>query len=308
MSSYFASITSSAAISNLSTRFTSLRRAISSDETDDPDSEDSSHISNVLRAYYAEKGRVLPPWLPPDPKAPATASPALVATQASRQQGYGEAASMPATGGGRGGLGDLWGDDSSQQRPAQQTMSLRRPRAAPQQQPIQQQSQPLLQVTSAPPTRPNTSTGSTRTPAGYLDRPQTSQTPPPSSGARPLPSQRAGSYQTSQAIAQQQGRLPLDRTSSSGSAQDRLRARLHGGSSGGGGSSGSGSAPPTLTPGYNSGGGGGGGQPYVAAGRPWESGDSSFGGGYGTSAYGRSPGRNEPTGLPSGPRPPRGAR
>ncbi|KAK2764971.1 hypothetical protein FQN54_008670 [Arachnomyces sp. PD_36] len=285
MSSYFASITSSTAISNLSTRFTSLRRAITSDETDDPDSEDSSHISNVLRAYYAEKGRVLPPWLPPDPKAPAAAAPAIVATQASRGQGYGDAASLPATGGGRGGLGDLWGDDSSQQRPAQQSLSLRRPRGAPQQQPAAQQGQgqPLLHVSSAPPSRPSTSTGTTGRNPSYLDRPQASQTPPPQSsgGARPLPSQRAGSYQTSQA-----GRSPLDRTSSSGSAQDRLRARLHGSSSSGGGSAGS--APPALTPGYSGGGGGG---------------------GYGTSAYGgssgRSPGRNEPGGLPSGPRPPR---
>src|SRR5690606_12860296 len=120
-------------------------------------------------------------------------------------------------------------------------------------------------------------------------------------GPRPLPSQRAGCYQTTQAVQQRQ---PLDRTSSSGSAQDRLRARLHGGSSSSGGSAGS--APPALTPGY-SGGGGGGGQPYLAAGRPWETRDPGFGGGYGSSAYGggsgRPSGRNEPTGLPSGPRP-----
>src|SRR5699024_2147735 len=162
-SSYFASITSSAAISNLSTRFTSLRRAISSDETDDPDSEDNSHISCVLRAYYAEKGRVLPPWLPPDPKAPTqAATPPALATIQQPQQGTSEAASVPTiTGGGRGGgLSDLWGDDSSQQPPAQQTMSLRRSRCAPPQQSTQ--SQPLLHVSSAPSSRPSTSTGSSR--------------------------------------------------------------------------------------------------------------------------------------------------
>ncbi|KLJ06870.1 hypothetical protein EMPG_17642, partial [Blastomyces silverae] len=78
MTSYFSSFKSSSAISNFSTRFNSLRRAISSgDETDDPDSEDCSHISNVLRAYYTEKGRRFPPWLPADPKSPAPPPPTV---------------------------------------------------------------------------------------------------------------------------------------------------------------------------------------------------------------------------------------
>jgi hypothetical protein len=55
--------------------------------------------------------------------------------------------------------------------------------------------------------------------------PSGSPTPPTAhpSGARPLPSQRAGSYQT---IAS--GQASLERAAS---AQERLRARLHGGRS-----------------------------------------------------------------------------
>ncbi|EED19278.1 conserved hypothetical protein [Talaromyces stipitatus ATCC 10500] len=127
MSSYFASLASSTTISNLGTRLNSLRRAITSgDEKDDPDNEDCSHISNVLRAYYTEKGRPFPEWLPPDPKAPA-AQPRLVATQASLQQGSTSPYGQPqATYTGRGGgLGDLWGESGPAEPPQTQTSSLR---------------------------------------------------------------------------------------------------------------------------------------------------------------------------------------
>lgn len=212
MASYFASLTSSSAISTLGTRFNSLRRAISSgDEVDDPENEDCSHISNVLRAYYTEKGRNFPAWLPPDPKGPAPPPPRVVATQAALQQG-----GYVQTQGGRGaGLGDLWGDSTaSQAPPPQQTASLRRGRA---------------QVPAA---------GQTLS---------ASQSPAPTMSARPLPSQRAASHQAAQ--LSQQGRLGLDRTASGSSASDRLRARLQGGSFGGSSPS---PPPPAPSPGSGS--------------------------------------------------------
>ncbi|CRG86274.1 hypothetical protein PISL3812_03277 [Talaromyces islandicus] len=198
MSSYFASLTSSTTISGLGTRLNSLRRAITSgEEADDPDNEDSSHISNVLRAYYAEKGRPFPQWLPPDPKAP-TPQPRMVVTQASLQQGnnpYGQGPGHPPQRG--GGLGDLWSDGPSQPPPSQ-TASLR--------------NRPVRgQVASA------------------NLRPMQSQTPPPEPiSRRPLPSQRAGSYQsTSSTQSQSQSGYGMEKVSSGSSAQQRLRARFH---------------------------------------------------------------------------------
>ncbi|KAL2217070.1 hypothetical protein M432DRAFT_470865 [Thermoascus aurantiacus ATCC 26904] len=264
MTSYWASLTSSSAISNLGTRLNSLRRAItSSDEADDPDNEDCSHISNVLRAYYIEKGRPFPPWLPPDPKGPPPPQPRVIATtQVALQQGYG--GQTPAkSGGGRGGLGDLWGDSGSSEPPASQTSSLRRPRV--------------------------------QTPAAANSSAGAAQTPTTSSGPRPLPSQRAGSYQSTQS----QGRGGLERM---GSAQERLRARLQGGSSSSSSSaastpspSSSSAMPASLTPGY--GGGGGASRPGTPSG-----GYTAYsGGGDGAGAVPRKP-LGSGIGLPSGPK------
>ncbi len=137
--------------------------------------------------------------------------------------------------------------------------------------------------------------------------------------ARPLPSQRAGSYQTAGAGAF--GRAPAGDTppgSSSGvSAQDRLKKKLgqaragsnpsmgaagqvqrnnsYGSSTSRGGSDNY--EDRFLPSGDGSGfGGGGGDKPFVAATSPWASNESEFGGGsYG---YGAPPARQ---GLPSGP-------
>lgn len=213
MSSYFSSFTSSNSISNvLGSRLNSLRRAITlGDEADDPDNEDCSHISNALRAYYTEKGRPFPPWLPPDPKAPAAAVPRVVATTQLSGGGHGQA---PATvsGGRGGGLGDLWGDSGAAQPPLAQTASLRRARGAA-------TAPPLTSMHSAPP-------GPVPSPTPPPAHGQSYSPGPPGpglhpAGARPLPSQRAGSYQPSARPAQ-------DRA---GSAQERLRARLQGGRS-----------------------------------------------------------------------------
>lgn len=210
MTSYFSSLTSSSAISNLGTRLNSLRRAvISGEEVDDLDNEDSSHVSKVLRAYYAEKGRPFPPWLPPDPKAPAPAPSRIVATTQIQPGGYSQSNNAPSTVGRGGGLGDLWGDSGSPQPPPSQVASLRRGR----------------------PGMPNPA-HSAPSASAVVPRSQGSASPASQpGGARPLPSQRAGSYQPTQAAQPPQlgpTRVPLDRAAS---AQDRLRARMHGGRS-----------------------------------------------------------------------------
>ncbi|KAL4939582.1 hypothetical protein BDV06DRAFT_34254 [Aspergillus oleicola] len=202
MSSYFSSITSSSAISNLGTRLNSLRRAIISDEADDPDNEDCSHISNVLRAYYIEKGRRFPQWLPPDPKERNSAPARQIAT-ANAAPGSMSSSSLPGRG---GGLGDLWGDSGSSGPggpPQAQTASLRRGRGHP---------GSASSATSLP------SQGS-----GHSPSPSMSGSGLHPAGARPLPG-RSGSSQSGVSISSS----PLERASS---AQDRLRARLQGGRS-----------------------------------------------------------------------------
>ncbi|EFQ97246.1 hypothetical protein MGYG_00288 [Nannizzia gypsea CBS 118893] len=222
MTSYFSSITS---ISNLSTRFTSLRRAISADETDDPENEDLSHISNVLRAYYNEKGRRLPPWLPPDKKSAYNAP--VVATSQASFQGYGGTPTQP---GGRGGLGDLWDDSGRSQPPQQATGSLRSGRG---QNNLTSQKNALPpSLKPAPNHLPHRPAAGLRIQSNGYDHdpsPHAGGRSQTTGGARPLPSQRAGSYQTSG--AQSSRPEGMDRTLSGASAQDRLRARLHGGSS-----------------------------------------------------------------------------
>ena len=61
MSSYLSNL-----LTTTTGRYNSLRRTLLSSE-DDGDTEDDSHISRALRAYYTEKARPFPPWLPPDP-------------------------------------------------------------------------------------------------------------------------------------------------------------------------------------------------------------------------------------------------
>ncbi|KAJ5475801.1 hypothetical protein N7475_001530 [Penicillium sp. IBT 31633x] len=214
MTSYFSSLTSSSAISGLGSRLTNLRRAITlGDEGDDPDNEDCSHVSNALRAYYTEKGRPFPPWLPQDPKAPAPTPTRAIATSQLPSGAYNHGPSNPNTGR-SGGLGDLWGDSPTQSLNPQ-TASLRRGRGS--------NAPPLATSNSAPSGRvssPNSGIthAQSHSPAG-------SGSPHPA-GARPLPSQRSGSQQSAQA------RPNLDRAGSGGgSAQERLRARLQGGRS-----------------------------------------------------------------------------
>ncbi|KAL6154439.1 hypothetical protein ACJQWK_02157 [Exserohilum turcicum] len=267
MSSYLNNL-----LTNTTSRYNNLRRQILSDEADG-DTDDDSHLSRVLRAYYTEKGRLFPQWLPPDPKGPPPPTPTQFASSSSlRQQGQ----AAPMGRGGGGGLSDLW-DTPAPQQQAQEPLSLRRGAGG--------------------------RGGGARAVQG---RPMgNSLTPEPQIQGRPLPSQRAGSYQSSLGGRQQADASPPPSAGGGTSAQERLKARLWGRSqSPAQRDTGSPTTPrsPHDRPPYadersnsygssgGGGGGGGGGDPYAPQ-----------GGGYGGGAppRGQQGGR---MGLPSGPR------
>lgn len=189
MSSYLSSL-----VSTTTSRYNNLRRTLLSDEADG-DTEDDTHICRVLRAYYTEKGRPFPPWLPPDPKAP----------QPYPSASYGKT-SAPQRGSGGVGLSDLW---EGPQQPPEENMTLRR------------SGQGRVPGRGIPPRPGNTEPYNSRV-AGLQAEP----------AGRPLPSQRVGSYQT-QFPQQQSSRnestpSPVPSTNSGTSAQERLKARLLG--------------------------------------------------------------------------------
>ncbi|RVX68078.1 hypothetical protein B0A52_08217 [Exophiala mesophila] len=245
--------------SSLSSRLAGLRKALTKDsEEDDPDNEDCSHVSNVLRAYYTEKGQAFPEWLPPDPKKP-VAPPPVQASYGQYGNAYGAGYPNSTTharggsGGRSGGLSDLWDSAPSQNAPPPQApQSLRAARPTPQ------------SLRSSEMSRSGSSGGA----------PSNMYNTGPTSNARPLPSQRAGSYQTSNpAAATQSGGL---------GSRDRLRARLQGG-----GDSGRNSPSAGLNsggqPSYGPPGGSGGGldrtrssQPYISASEPWSTGGDPY--------------------------------
>ena len=310
----------------LSSRLTNLRKVLSTtSEQDDPDNEDASHVSNVLRAYYTEKGRPLPPWLPPDPKKPPPVSQHNSYSYGQQQQGqqggnvnanvyggYGQnvnsygaqvAANRNSSGGGgaRGaGLSDLWDSGSSQAQAPQQPASLRAQRERPTPNSLHSQA---------------SSVNSYSTPRGGL-------TPSGggSLGPRPLPSQREGSYQNAgvQGGGSGAGLPGLTPSTSSGGlgSRDRLKSRLGSGGAVAGGQGRSSPAPPAssggaptsgLTYGQSAYGGSSNGQPYMAASQPWSTGsdDQGFNGGYGAgneSRYGDS-GISRRQGVLNRPRP-----
>ena len=205
-------------LTSTTSRYASLRRNLTSTSEDDSNISDpeASHVSRVLRAYYTEKGRPFPAWLGTDPREAAKAqqkeNPYVTVRPMGSLRGNSstsDAAERPGQG---RGLSDLWSDSpgSGGQSPVEERASLRRGPlggrrlGAPAQSQLQQQE---------------------------------------SLNVRPLPSQRAGSYQTQNpAYAQQQQQLrgegrntsspgPPPGSSGSGSAQERLKARLGRGSS-----------------------------------------------------------------------------
>ena len=285
-------------LTNASTNITKLQRTYFSGETDG-DTEDDTHVCRVLRGYYTEKGQPFPGWLPPDPKAPPPVQP-VYANQnqvGSRYGGFNSSQSSGGAGGGGSGSGlsTLWDNNNNNQ--SNQPASLRQGRANPF----------AARAGSAP--------------GGREAREEVQ--------SRPLPSQRAGSYQQQTgSYGRNDTSTPPGGPSGGGSAQDKLKQRLWGGSKttspGSGGSPFQPPAPQQQSQsssrwGGNSGGGGGnyedrfapaggyGGRddrPVMSANAPWSGGDMEF---YSadpdySNSGGGSSGRRPAGGLPSGPR------
>ncbi|MCJ1299635.1 hypothetical protein MMC08_002427 [Hypocenomyce scalaris] len=313
MSSYLSTL-----LSNTTSRYTTLRRALLSSDSEEHDAtidnEDDSHISRVLRAYYTEKGRPFPPWLGPDPRTAQQQAIPAVSGAGYGSQSYSTTGGQRGSGSGQGRLSDLWADQPATP-PVEESLSLR---------------------------RPGQWRGSQRSGAAIPQRLAPNTEP---ANVRPLPSQRAGSYQgQAPSFRQASNPSPPPSSGSGTSVQERLKARLGGGraaspglgagpspplnnvgsgtgnpyeergggpSGGGGGGSGRmggayegrGNAydDPGGAYGTSGGGSGGGGKPYMAASSPWVSGDGTYGG---EGAGGQGLDRRR-MGLPSGPRPSR---
>lgn len=282
-------------LTNASTNITKLQRNYFGGENDG-DTEDDTHVCRVLRSYYTEKGQPFPGWLPPDPKAPPPVQP-VYTTQSQVGNRYGGLGNNYQQGGGgaaTGKLGSLW-DNINNNQPSQPA-SLRQGRPSP-----------------------------------FANR---SANPGESGPARPspLPSQRAGSYQSQPAASygRSDTRTPPGGTSG-GSAQDKLKQRLWGGSKTASPSSGGPFQPPApqqqqqSQSRYGSSSSGGGNyedrfapagayndKPVMSANAPWSGGDMDYygggqdygGGGSGGGSGGRSAGlpSGPKRGLPSGPR------
>lgn len=270
----------------LSSRLQTLRKALTTDsEQDDPDDEDCSHVSNVLRGYYTETGRPFPPWLPPDPKKPSIALPPpqnqysqvgnAYGGFGGNQYGNGQQPGGRNQGGRGGGLSDLWDSGPAQAAAAPVPQSLRAPRP---ERPIPQS---ILQS--------HGSAGS----SGSFSQANSQSSQSSQNTTRPLPSQRAGSYQSAQSS--------MGSGAGAGS-RDRLRARLQAGGSGRnspvsnvGTSAHNASRNNTHTNSSYSSQGSSGGSPYVSASQPWVGGDDYYGG------YAEDAGQQSSTSRPSAP-------
>ncbi|KAI0884428.1 Sec1-binding region of Mso1-domain-containing protein [Annulohypoxylon maeteangense] len=241
-----------------SSKISNLQRTFLNSEADG-DTEDDTYVCRVLRSYYTEKGQSFPGWLPPDPKAPPPVA-AVYAQPASVGSRYGGLTQQPQG----GGLSSLW-DNNPVSQP-QDAQSLRRGRGAP----------------------PAARMGDPRGSSSSSNLLRTDDVP-----ARPLPSQRAGSYQTpgGNGYARDTGTAP---PATGGSAQDRLKQRLFGGSRT---ASPAGSGPFNPPP-QQGGSRGGGGDSYEDRFTP----GGMYDGGSGGRSAGRRPGISGGGGLPSGPR------
>ena len=196
-------------LASLSTHYSSLRRLIPTSLSEDADlhvsSTEDSHLSRVLRAYYTEKGRPFPPWLGPDPHQssksnhPST-TPALSNTSLNSSNG-----SLRSGRGGKG-LGDLFADvqPAGTQQTREDQLSLRSRR---------------------PGIRSPDFRGGSSDSIPYPQKVAVAPQPEPlQPNVRPLPSQRAGSYQSRQATPPSSSAGPPPGREST--MQERLKARL----------------------------------------------------------------------------------
>ncbi|KAK2608405.1 hypothetical protein QQS21_003091 [Conoideocrella luteorostrata] len=264
MTSWYSNI-----LTKTTSQISSLRSTLLSSENDG-DTDDDTHVCRVLRNYYTDKGRPLPNWLPPDPKAPAPVPQALYAPSSQVGARYGglnthQGGSGAAAAAGGGGLSSLW--DSAPQQGGAPPPSV--------------QSQGLR---TRPGGMPSRGAGAG---AGLMPGREEIQ-------ARPLPSQRAGSYQNAMPHSGAGGGGAGAGAGAAGgaSAQDRLKQRLWGAARQPSPSQ----AGSQFQPPGGGGGGGPGGASYedrFAPGGPYGPPGGAGGGGGG--------GQRRP-GLPSGPR------
>ncbi|MCJ1250523.1 hypothetical protein MMC30_007751 [Trapelia coarctata] len=222
-------------LSSLTTHYSSLRRLLPTSLSEDADlhvnSEQDSHVSRVLRAYYTEKGRPFPAWLGPDPNASSRAPiPALAISSASStgpgslRSGRAASGQSGGGGGGGGGLGDLFADSPGQgNNNSAESLSLRQRRPnlrSPGFKGGSSDSIPYPQRVAQAPASQSPYSSSRNTPVSQAN-------------IRPLPSQREGSYQTRPGMGAAPSTTSVQSTSSTGSSvQERLKARLGGGSRG----------------------------------------------------------------------------
>jgi hypothetical protein len=233
----------------MSSYLTSLRRLLPTSLSEDSDlhvnSENDSHVSRVLRAYYTEKGRPFPAWLGPDPNAASKAPIPLLANVRNSTDAGSLRASRGAAGiGGGGGLGDLFGDGNNREA---ESLSLRQRRPGMRTPAFTGGSSDSIPYPQkvAPPAVSHNSYSSTssagRTASGSSNL-----------NVRPLPSQREGSYQSRLGTAASStSSLPSTASTASigkeSSVQERLKARLGGGNRNASPVYGNSSTPPPPT-------------------------------------------------------------
>jgi len=104
----------SSLLTTTTSRVATIRQNLLAGENDG-DTVQDTHICRVLRAYYTEKGRGFPGWLPPDPKGPMPTAPVYTSNVGA---GYGGGLDQGAGG---SKLNTLWDN----QKPAGQPVSLR---------------------------------------------------------------------------------------------------------------------------------------------------------------------------------------
>ena len=290
MPSYFSDL-----LTTTTSRVATLRANLLTNENDG-DTQDDTHLCRVLRAYYTEKGRQFPAWLPPDPKLPPPVAVQPVLYTPGVGSSYGNLNQTP----GGTALSSLW--DSQPQSAsapissASQVQSSRGPSPGPR---------------PTPAARPN--------PFTRQQQQQRSNSPQSQGLARPLPSQREGSYQSISRAGDQPPGSPGNGQYTS--AKDRLRKlarpkvetpRGSDSSQQSGRNNGHFSAGPSTTN-YEDrfappeGGYAGvrtrvSDKPFVAATSPWATTESEFGGGgYGYNSGSQSATTTSRPGLPSDP-------
>ncbi|MCJ1405528.1 hypothetical protein MMC11_008756 [Xylographa trunciseda] len=275
-------------LSSLTAQYTSLKRLLPTSLSEDQDrsinSESDSHVSRVLRAYYTEKGRPFPAWLGPDPNASSRPTTAALSSNPGTTGASSLRAGRGALTTSGGGLGDLFADSSPQGGGREvESLSLRQRRPgvrSPGFKGGSSDSIPYPQKIAQPPQAQHAHSSSS---SSTRDIPTFSQP-----HARPLPSQREGSYQSRLGMTSTSSNSSAPSTSSNVSyskentVQERLKARL-GGSGSRGASPVFGGSNSTAPPSSSNGSGGGDYDPYSSS-------NYNVGGGRSFNPYARSGG------------------